>query len=60
MFKVAAGGSVTTLATFLAYGSAFTGGVNVGAADFDGDRRAELVTGAGAGAAPHVKVFKAP
>ena len=42
---------------FLAYPTSFTGGVFVAAADFDGDGKAEIVTGAGAGGGPHVKVF---
>ena len=44
-------------ASFYAYDPAFRGGVNVSAADVDGDDRAEIVTGAGAGGGPHVKVF---
>lgn len=43
--------------TFLAYEPAFAGGVFVAAADFDGDGRADVVTGPGAGGAPNVKVF---
>jgi hypothetical protein len=31
--------------------------VNVAAGDLDGDGRAEIVTGAGPGASPHVKAF---
>jgi predicted outer membrane protein len=42
---------------FLAYGAAFTGGVNVAAADLTGSGQAELITGAGAGGGPHVEVF---
>jgi hypothetical protein len=44
--------------SFLAYAPAFTGGVRVAACDMDGDSRAEIVTGAGPGGGPHVRVVK--
>jgi hypothetical protein len=50
-------GTVRELRSFFAYDAAFTGGVTVAAADFDGDGKAEVVTGAGPGGGPHVKVF---
>jgi hypothetical protein len=43
--------------SFLAYVPQFTGGVFVAAGDLDGDGRAELVTGAGRGGLPRVRVF---
>lgn len=43
--------------SFSPYGDAFTGGVNVGVADIDGDGVDEIVTGAGAGGGPNVRVF---
>ncbi len=46
------------IAQFFAYDPNFLGGVFVAAADLDGNGRAEVVTGAGAGGGPHVKVFK--
>ena len=45
------------LASFFAYANDFLGGVSVAAADVDGDGRADVVTGAGPGGSPHVKVF---
>jgi len=53
------GRSGALVRNFFAYPLAFTGGVFVAAADFDGDGRAELVTGTDSGGAPHVKVFDA-
>jgi hypothetical protein len=42
---------------FQAYGDAFRGGVDVAMGDLDGDAVDEIITGAGAGGGPHVKVF---
>jgi hypothetical protein len=50
-------GAVTPQASFLAFAPAFRGGVNVAAADFNGDGVSDIVTGAGAGGGPHVEVF---
>lgn len=44
------------IAGFFAYDLAFTAGVLVAAADIDGDGRADVITGAGAGGGPHVRV----
>jgi hypothetical protein len=44
------------LGNFFAYDPAFTGGVTVGAAEFNSDGLADIVTGAGPGGGPHVKV----
>lgn len=56
--KVFAGQGGQLVRSFMAFGAAFTGGVNVAAADFDGDGRADIVAGAGPGGGPHVKVFR--
>ena len=45
------------LASFFAYDPLFRGGISVAAADLDGNGIAEIVTGAGPGGGPHVKVF---
>lgn len=43
--------------SFLAYDPEFLGGVNVAAGDVNGDGVDEIITGAGPGGGPHVKVF---
>jgi fibronectin-binding autotransporter adhesin len=45
------------LRSFFAYDESFRGGVFVGLGDVTGDLRADLVTGAGVGGGPHVKVL---
>jgi hypothetical protein len=44
---------------FFAYPSGFTGGVNVASGDVDGDGTDEIITGAGPGGWPHVRIFRA-
>ena len=42
---------------FFAYNKNFRGGVNVAACDIDGNGTAEIITGAGFGGGPHVRIF---
>ncbi len=55
--KVYSGFGGPVLSTFNAYGPSFLGGVFVGAGDVNNDGYADVITGAGAGVGPHVKVF---
>jgi hypothetical protein len=47
------------LQSFFAFDPTFQGGVNVAAGDVNGDGKADVVVGAGAGGGPQVKVFGA-
>src|SRR5207249_4597745 len=55
--RVFDGGTGANIANFFAYDPAFRGGVSVAAADLTGDGVDEIITGAGPGGGPHVKVF---
>lgn len=45
------------IGSFQAFGNGFYGGVNVATGDVNGDGYADIITGAGAGSVPRVKVF---
>jgi hypothetical protein len=51
------GDGLTVLRSFYAYAEDFTGGVSVASIDFNNDGILDLITGAGPGGSPHVKVF---
>jgi hypothetical protein len=57
LVKVYSGQTGLELRSFLAYSATFDGGVRVAAADINRDGFADIITGAGPGAGPHVKVF---
>jgi len=47
------------ISQFFAYDSKFRGGVSVAVADVDGDGKKEIITGAGVGGGPQVRIFSA-
>lgn len=55
--NVRSGNGFGDLGSFFAYDPSFTGGVRVAARDVNGDGRADIITGAGAGGGPNLRVF---
>ena len=55
--RVFDGQNLQELHSFLAYDAGFRGGVRVAAGDVNGDGKADVITGSGAGAQGHVRVF---
>jgi hypothetical protein len=55
--RVFSGATGAEIRGFYAYAPDFSGGVSVAVGDVDGNGRADIITGAGAGAGPHVRVF---
>jgi hypothetical protein len=55
--KLFDGATGAVLFSFFAYDAAFRGGVNVGVGDANTDGQLDIITGAGPGGGPHVKIF---
>jgi hypothetical protein len=55
--EVFSGADGSLLRSFMAYPVTFSGGVYVAAGDINGDGRADIITGQGAGGTPQVKVY---
>jgi len=55
--KVFSGANGQVIDSFYAYNGSFSGGVYVAAGDYNKDGKADILTGAGAGGGPHIKVF---
>jgi hypothetical protein len=55
--RIFGGTSGMLVREFMAYDASFTGGIYVAAGDTTGAGKADIITGAGAGMAPQVKIF---
>lgn len=58
IWKIPHGTTVVELGGFMAYTPGFAGGVDVDAADLIDGSEAEIITGAGPGGGPHVRVMR--
>ena len=56
--KVFDGATDALLESYFAYAPSFTGGVNLASGDVDADGKDDVITGAGIGGSPHVRVFR--
>lgn len=56
--RVFSGNNLSLIHSFFAFDPGFRGGVFVAAGDFDGNGFADLITGAGAGGGPNLRVFQ--
>jgi subtilisin family serine protease len=57
LIKIFSGDGKKLINQFLAYHPSFRGGVNVASGDVNGDGVYEIITGAGPGGGPHVRIF---
>ncbi len=55
--KIFSGYDASVLASFYAFDSAFTGGVTIATADYNGDGQMDLVVAPGVGGGPNVKIY---
>jgi hypothetical protein len=55
--RIFSGATLAKIGEFLAYAVQFTGGVFVATGDVNGDKVPDIITGAGAGGGPEVRVF---
>jgi len=58
VFGITVEGGIAQLNLIFPYGPRWLGGISVAVGDVNGDGRADIITGAGAGGGPHVRVFE--
>lgn len=57
VYRGGPGAFAVPIRNFFAYGEGFRGGVNVASADIDGDDYADIITAAGPGGGPHIRII---